>query len=111
MLSLMQVATLPPQPTQSLMDLLRTLTPVALFVLAWMQTVSIRDRNEMRAELLRLTEVGAKQATQLATLNAHVGVDGNGIMARLDGMVVTLDEIKNELAENRGQQRHIRPGS
>ena len=98
MYALMQAAATMPHPGPSLGDLFRSLTPFALMALGWMQARSIAERTEMRAEVKALRE-------EVTALNVHVGVDGNGIIARLDALAITLDQIKTELAENRGASR------
>jgi hypothetical protein len=68
-------------------------------VLQWM-SASAKDRKELR-DTLNVVQGEVK------SLNTHVGVDGNGITARLDEVIRKLDKLADEVAENRGA-RHIR---
>lgn len=108
---LMQVAATMPHAPWSLLTVIGILTPFALLALSWMQARASDDRREIRADVKENGLAIASVRNDVTTLETHVGIDGNGIIAKLDSMAVTLDEIKNELAENRGAHRHIRPGT
>lgn len=69
-------------------------------VLSWMKS-SMNDRAVIRADVTTLKN-------EIIALNTHVGVDGNGIMARLDEISRKLDALSNEAAEARGRLQHIR---
>jgi hypothetical protein len=103
---LLQAATLPPVPN-GLSEFITLVTPFALLALGWMQARSAEDRRDIKSDMKQLTNELASIRQEVTALNTHVGVDGNGIISRLDGLASTLDEIKMELAENRGA-RHIR---
>lgn len=107
MLPALQVVT---TASPSLTELARTVTPFALLVLAWMQARSVSDRVEIKAALLVLADKQGKLRDEVTALNAHVGVDGNGIMAQLVVITQKIDALSVEIAETRGS-RHIRPGS
>lgn len=70
---------------------------VQALMLLWMKD-STTDRRELRSEQDR-------QGKELASVKAHVGVDGNGIIARLDTIEHKLDRVVMELAEQRGARR------
>ena len=55
-------------------------------LLFWMLGQSSQDRREMRTDISALKD-------QVASLNAHVGVDGNGLLARFDKMESKIDAI------------------
>jgi hypothetical protein len=69
-------------------------------VLFWMKQGS-DERQEMRNDLKTLHD-------DVMALNTHVGVDGNGIMARLDEISRKLDALSTEMAEARGRLQHVR---
>ena len=66
-------------------------------ILLWMLGQSSQDRREMRADITTLRD-------EVKALNTHVGVDGNGIISRLDTMGAKLDRIAEEMAEARGRR-------
>jgi hypothetical protein len=66
-------------------------------LLFWMLGQSSQDRREIRSAIDHVKG-------EVATLNAHVGVDGNGIISRLDTMSAKLDRIAEEMAEARGRR-------
>ncbi len=107
MLTLVQAAVMqaPPSSFGDVTRALTSLTPFALLILGWMQTRSASDRTEMRADLKTMAEAITVLRTAVTTLNTHVGVDGNGIISRLDAITGTLAEIQREMAENRGASR------
>lgn len=74
-----------------------TLGLAQALVLLWMRQ-SAEDRERIRDAVSALQKENAE-------LRAHMGVDGNGIMARLDTIEHKLDRALNELAEQRGAQR------
>ena len=55
-------------------------------LLFWMLGQSTQDRREMRNDIAALKD-------QVSSLNAHVGVDGNGLLARFDKMESKIDAI------------------
>lgn len=91
MFALLQVVTAQPSLVPFFLALVGALQALSLWILGQ----SSIDRRDMRAAINDLQ-------TQVAKLNAHVGVDGNGIMSRLDDIARVVDEIKTELAEKRG---------
>jgi hypothetical protein len=99
MLSLLQAAMLPPNgPSwQGIAVVFGALLQGA--VLSWMNA-SAKDRASLHVDVTTLKN-------EIIALNTHVGVDGNGIMARLDAITMKLDRISEEMAESRGA-RHIR---
>ncbi len=106
MTTLLQAAT--QAPTSSFGDVTRALTSLTPYVLAfltYMQVRSKNDRDEIRADIKAMDARVSRTHDEVTTLNTHVGVDGNGIISRLDGIVSTLDDIKKEMAENRGANR------
>lgn len=100
MLSLVQAATMPPAgPTwQHFAVVAFGLLEVG--VLWWMKESS-KDRTQIR-------DTVAEMRGEISALNTHVGVDGNGIIARLDEMNRKLDRLAEEMAESRGRTQHIR---
>ncbi len=88
----------------------RIVSPFVLAFLGYMQHRSAKDRAEMRDEIKEVREDLKEIRDEVTTLNAHVGVDGNGIMAQLVVITNKIDALSTEIAEGRGA-RHIRPGS
>jgi hypothetical protein len=66
-------------------------------IVLWLLQQSWKDRQVIHDEVSLIR-------SQVVTLNTHVGVDGNGIIARLDSMAAKLDKIADELAESRGRR-------
>ncbi len=98
------------QAVPSISDIARVVSPYVLAFLSYMQYRSATDRAEMRGEMNGLKERQDKLRNEVTTLNAHVGVDGNGIMAQLVVITQKIDALGTEIAESRGA-RHVRPGS
>ncbi len=66
---------------------------VALTVISWLQKRSSDDRKEMKDELSKLGETTQALRNEVTVLNTHVGVEGNGILTRLDEMNRKLDRM------------------
>lgn len=95
MLTLMQAAVTATGPSwQGIGTLVIGALQALLF---WMLGQSSQDRREIRSAIDHVKG-------EVATLNAHVGVDGNGIISRLDTMSAKLDRIAEEMAEARGRR-------
>ena len=86
---------------------------LALVLLGLVEALAFWLLKEKSAELRELRKSSDDVRTELATLRAHVGVDGgSGLAARLDtihddvqGLRADVQRALQELAEHRGARR------
>lgn len=90
MIALLQAAASPASFTMQ--HAYEALLGIALLLMGWHQTRAQKDRDDAHNEAQRDRDRITALEVHNAELRTHIGVDGNGILARLDRMEEKMED-------------------